>query len=226
MRPGTETRRGGRLISASRPRTYVFAVEFQIPQSDRVGPVLELHQESLIDLGARYAFVYDSVMEPGKVLVVIGIRTEQPLLNLLRSPYFFEWFDAVGVNELPAVFAGETVERFDLGDPPRPGSDVVVAAVMPVEDVEEFVTWVRKSLDDFSRAGIRRTIVYRAFDGQQEVMFLQQLEDTAAALLWAEQSEAASTWLESAGIGAYPPVFIGRLVTAMRFAEPSRRGRH
>ena len=109
-------------------RTYVFAVEFQVPASERVGPVLELHQESLIDLGARYAFVYESIPEPGKVLVVIGIRTEQPLLNLLRSPYFFEWFDAVGVNELPAVFAGEKVERFDLGDPPRPGSDLVVAA--------------------------------------------------------------------------------------------------
>ncbi|GAB3223605.1 fatty-acid--CoA ligase [Mycolicibacterium hippocampi] len=206
-------------------RTYVFAVEFRIPESDRVGPVLELHQESLIDLGARYAFVYDSIPEPGKVLVVIGIRTEQPLLNLLRSPYFFEWFDAVGVNELPAVFAGETVERFDLGDPPRPGSDLVVAAVMPVENVEEFMTWVRKSLDDFGRAGIRRTLVYRAFDNPREVMFLQQLEDQESALLWAQQSDAASTWLESAGIGAYPPVFIGRLVTAMRFTEPSKRGR-
>ena len=97
-------------------RTYVFAIEFQVPASERVGPVLELHQESLIDLGARYAFVYESIPEPGKVLVVVGIRTEQPLLNLLRSPYFFEWFDAVGVNELPAVFAGEKVERFDLGD--------------------------------------------------------------------------------------------------------------
>ena len=32
-------------------------------------------------MGARYAFVYDSIVEPGKVLVVIGIRTEQPLLN-------------------------------------------------------------------------------------------------------------------------------------------------
>ncbi len=206
-------------------RTYVFAVEFQVPASERVGPVLELHQESLIDLGARYAFVYDSIPEPGKVLVVIGIRTEQPLLNLLRSPYFFEWFDAVGVNELPAVFAGEKVERFDLDDPPRPGSDLVVAAVMPVENVEEFMTWVRKSLDDFGRAGIRRTLVYRAFDNPREVMFLQQLEDKESALLWAEQSDAASTWLESAGIGAYPPVFIGRLVTAMRFAEPSKRGR-
>lgn len=211
-------------MSAPASRTYVFAVEFRIAQSDRVAPVLERHQESLIDMGARYAFVYDSILEPGKVFVVIGIRTEQPLLNLLRSPYFFEWFDAVGVEELPAVFAGETVERFDIGDPPRAGSDLVVAAVTPVEDVEEFMAWVRKSLDHFSRAGIRRTLVYRAFDNPREVLFLQQLEDEASALLWSQRSDIASTWLESAGVGAYPPVFIGRLVTAMRFAEPSGRG--
>lgn len=175
-------------------------------------------------MGARYAFVYDSIVDPGKVLVVIGIRTEQPLLNLLRSPYFFEWFDAVGVDELPAVFAGETVERFDIGDPPRPGSDLVVAAVTPVGDVEEFMAWVRKSLDDFGRAGIRRTLVYRAFENPHEVMFLQQLEDEESALLWAQRSDAASKWLESAGIGVYPPVFIGRFVTALRFVEASRRG--
>lgn len=99
-------------------RSYVFAVEFRISESARVGPVLAHHEASLRDLGARYAFVYESVVDPGKVLVVIGVRSEQPLLNLLRSPYFFDWFDAVGIADLPAVFAGETIERFDLGSPP------------------------------------------------------------------------------------------------------------
>lgn len=100
-------------------RNVIFAVEFRIGESERVGPVLARHEESLRDLDARYAFVYESVVDPGKVLVVIGIRTAQPLLDLLRSPYFFEWFDAVGVQDLPAVFVGELVERFDLGEPPH-----------------------------------------------------------------------------------------------------------
>jgi hypothetical protein len=205
-------------------RAYVFAVEFRVPDAGHIWPILERHRESLVDLGARYAFVYESIFEPGQVLVIIGIRTEQPLLNLLRSRYFFNWFDAVGVTDIPAVFAGKTAERFDLGEPPGPGTELVVAAVTPVENVDDFLGLVRDSLVDFAQAGIRRTVVYTAFDSPHEVMFLQQLADKAQALRWAERSDIASTWLASAGVGAYPPVFIGRFVNAMRMADTGARG--
>ena len=207
-------------------RSFVFAVEFRITESARVGPVLAQHEESLRDLGAQYAFVYESLAEPGKVLVVIGVRSEQPLLNLLRSPYFFQWFDAVGIEDLPAVFAGETVERFDLGDPPAPGTEILVAAVTRVEDVEEFIARVRDSVDDFAAAGIRRTLVYRAFDTPREVLFIQQLASARTALHWAARSDIASEWLASAGVGAYPPVFVGRFVHAMRLAETAGTDLH
>jgi hypothetical protein len=182
-------KRRRRLVAGSAVRSFVFAVEFRIAETERVGPVLAHHEESLRDLGAHYAFVYESIVEAGKVLVVIGVRTEQPLLNLLRSPYFFEWFDAVGVEDLPAVFAGETVERFDLGEPPTPGTEVVVAAVTRVDDVEVFLTRVRESLDDFARSGIRRTLVYRAFDTPREVLFLHQLASLRTALQWVARSD-------------------------------------
>ncbi|MBW0018364.1 MAG: fatty-acid--CoA ligase [Mycobacterium sp.] len=207
-------------------RSFVFAVEFRIAESDRIGPVLQRHQDSLVDLGARYAFVYESIIDPGNVLVIIGIRSEQPLLRLLRSPYFFEWFDAVGVEDIPAVFAGETVERFDIDEPPAPGTELVVAAVTPVEDVEDFVAHVRGSVDEFAKAGIRRTLVYRALDTPREVMFLQQLANADNALRWVRRSDIASTWLAAAGIGAYPPVFVGRFVTAMRVDETTGTGLH
>jgi len=205
-------------------RTYVFAVEFRVPDAEHVWPVLERHQESLVDLGARYVFVYESIVEAGQVLVIIGIRTEQPLLNLLRSQHFFTWFDAVGVSDFPAVFAGETVERFDIGEPPPVGSELVVAAVTAVDDIEDFMHRVRDSLDDFASEGIRRTLVYRAFDNPNEVLFLQQLASPERALAWADRSDIASTWLTSAGVGAYPPVFVGRFVNALRMIEPSGRG--
>lgn len=205
-------------------RTYVFAVEFRAPDAHTVWPVLERHQESLVDLGARYAFVYESVVDPAQVLVVIGIRTEQPLLNLLRSRHFFEWFDAVGVSDIPAVFAGEKIERFDIGAPPIPGSELVVAAVTPVEDVDDFIDRVRSSLDDFAKSGISRTLVYHAFDNPREVMFLQQLGSADRALRWAERTDVASSWLAEAGVGVYPPVFVGRFVNALRIAEPSGWG--
>jgi hypothetical protein len=213
-------------MSRTARRSFVFAVEFRIAESDRVGPVLARHEQSLRDLGAHYAFVYDSVLEPGKVLVVIGVRTEQPLLNLLRSPYFFQWFDAVGVGDLPAVFAGETVERFDIGDPPTPGTEIVVTAVTRVDDVEDFMAHIRESLGEFARAGIRRTLVYRAFDTPREVLFLQQLASEDDALKWVRGSEVATEWLASAGVGAYPSVFVGRFVNAMRLAETSGTDSH
>jgi hypothetical protein len=207
-------------------RSFIFAVEFRIAESERIGSVLASHEEGLRDLGARYAFVYESVVEPGKVLVVIGIRTERPLLDLLRSPYFFEWFDSVGVDDLPAVFAGEVVERFDLGEPPTPGTEVVVTAITRVEDVEVFLTRVRESLADFARSGIRRTLVYRAFDTPREVLFLHQLATARTALQWVAHSDIASEWLASAGVGAYPPVFVGRFVHAMRLAETAGTDLH
>lgn len=205
-------------------RAYVFAVEFRVSDAEHIRPILERHRESLIDLGARYAFVYESIVEPGRVLVVIGIRTEQPLLNLLRSRHFFNWFDAVGVTDIPAVFAGSTIERFDLGEAPPPGKELVVAAVTPVENVEDFLVLVRDSLAGFAQAGIHRTLVYSAFDSPGEVMFLQQLADEKQALGWTERSDIASTWLAAAGIGAYPPVFVGRFVIAMRMADSGMPG--
>lgn len=211
-------------MMAGAARTYVFAVEFRVPHARTVWPVLERHRESLVDLGARYAFVYESIVDAGQVLVIIGIRTEQPLLNLLRSRHFFEWFDAVGVSDIPAVFAGETVERFDIGVPPTPGSELVVAAVTPVADVYEFTSRVRASLADFAAAGISRTLVYHAFDSPREVMFLQQVGSPENALRWAERTDIASTWLAESGVGVYPPVFVGRFVNALRIDEPVRRG--
>lgn len=61
-------------------RSFVFAVEFRITESARVGPVLARHEESLRDLGAQYAFMYESVVEPGKVL-----RCRRTIRSIINS---------------------------------------------------------------------------------------------------------------------------------------------
>ena len=206
-------------------RSFVFAIDFRVPQPDRVWPVLEAHRESFVDLGAQYVFAYEATTEPGRVLVVIGVRTEQPLLNLVRSRHFFVWFDALGVDDIPAVFAGETVERLDIADVSAQGSaDIVVVAITPVDDVETFMAHVRASVDNFARAGIRKTVVYHAFDNPREVMFLQQLESQDSARRWVGRSDIAAEWLADAGVGAYPPVFVGRFAHAMRLGQTSGTG--
>lgn len=203
--------------------SYVFGTELRVPAPEQVWAVLDRHKESLVDLGAHYVFAYESTVQAGRVLVLIGLDTEQPLLNLLRSRYLFEWFDALGVGDLPAVFAGETVERFEVGEPPPAGDEVVVAAVLPVDDVEGFMGHVRISLDEFARSGIRRTVVYQAFDSAGEVMFLQQLASEESARRWTARSDVTAEWLAAAGVGAYPPVFVGRFAYSARFPQP--RGR-
>ena len=94
--------------------SLVLASDYRVPNPDRVWPLLERRQDALADLGAHHVLVYASTTEPGRVLVMIAIHAREPVLELLRSRVFFDWFDAVGVEDIPAVFAGEVVERLDL----------------------------------------------------------------------------------------------------------------
>jgi hypothetical protein len=207
-------------------RSFVFAIDFRVPHPGRVWPVLEAHRDSLADIGAHYVFAYESTTEPGRVLVVIGVRTEQPLLALVRSRHFFVWFDAVGVDDIPAVFAGEIVERLDISDTTAQGSaDIVVVAITLVSDVESFMAQVRASVNDFAHAGIHKTLVYQAFDNPCELMFLQQLGSQDSAQRWIGRPDIAAEWLVAAGVGAYPPLFVGRFAHAMRLGQTSRTSR-
>ncbi|WP_319453363.1 MULTISPECIES: fatty-acid--CoA ligase [unclassified Mycobacterium] len=203
-------------------RPYVLAANFRVAQPDRVWTVLQRYSESLVDVGADYVCLFRSTLDPQRVLVTIGIHTEQPILNQSRSPYLLDWFDAMGVDDVPAVFIGRSVDRFEIGgDPTSPAPTIVVAAVTPVDDVVTFVNHVRRSTDEFRAAGIQRTLVYRAFDDDGEVMFLQQLVDKDHAQRWAQRSDVAAEWLAQAGIGAYPPVFVGELQHIVRFPDSS-----
>ena len=55
---------------------------------------------------------------------------------------------------------------------------------------------------------------------------VQQLSSEANALRWVQHSAVASEWLAAAGVGGYPPVFLGRFVDAMRLDEPTATGLH
>jgi hypothetical protein len=164
--------------------------------------------------------VYASTTEYGRVLVTIGVRNPEPIVDLLRSRVFFDWFDAVGVEDIPAVFAGETVERIELvqSSPAEPPS-VILAAMTSVTDVSTLVEQVHLALDRFKAAGIEKTWIYRAFDDPREVMILQQIDNDANARRWIDQPDAAAEWMDGAGRGAYPPIFIGRFLHMMRIDE-------
>jgi len=180
--------------------------------------LLQRRAGALAEIGAHHVVVYRAMRDARRVLVTIGIRNREPIIDLLKSPVMFQWFDVAGVEDIPAVFAGEVVEKIDLHDrsavdvPPR----VVIAAMASVDDPTALVAQVHAGLERFKQAQVRKIWIYRAFDDDHEVMILQEVSNVDTALRWIDHPDAAAEWIARTGIGAYPAVFVGSLMNIMK----------
>ena len=206
-------------MSSADPRSHsmVIASDYRVPDPEQVWPLLTRRRSALAGIGAHHVLLYTSTHDHGRVLVTIGVRSREPIVELLRSRVFFDWFDAVGVDDIPAVFAGEVVERFGSVAQSAPG--VVVAAMSAVDDVPSLTHEIRRALPRFEAAGIRETRLFQAFDDSHEVMIMQELDDENHARRWIEHPDTAAPWIDGAGKGAYPPVFVGKFFDMMRIDE-------
>ncbi|OBH49914.1 fatty-acid--CoA ligase [Mycobacterium sp. E2479] len=197
--------------------SMVIASDYRVPDPTRVWPLLKRNKAALADIGAHHVLVYTSTRDHGRVLVMIGVHSREPIVELLRSRVFFDWFDEAGVDDIPAVFAGEIVDRFIAQPPKAPAAPgVVVAAIASVNDVSLLTSEVSTAIDRFTTAGIRKTWVFKAFDDDHEVLILQEFPDEESARHWIDHPDAAAQWMSGAGIGAYPPLFVGRFFDMMR----------
>jgi heme-degrading monooxygenase HmoA len=200
--------------------SMVIASDYRVPDPTRVWPLLERKKAALADIGAHHVLVYTSTHDHGRVLVMIGVHSREPIVELLRSRVFFEWFDAAGVEDIPAVFAGEIIDRFVAEPQPQsqaPG--VVVAAIASVDDTSTVTTEVRGARDRFVAAGVRKMWIFQAFDDEREVLILSEFSDEEAAKHWIDHPDAAARWMTSVGVGAYPPLFVGRMFDMMRVEQ-------
>ena len=205
--------------------SLVLTTDYRVPDPTRVWPLLQRRRDGLAALGAHHVFVYTSTTDAERVLVTIALETREPVVELLRSRAFFEWFDAVGVEDLPAVFAGEMIERFDFTEETMaapPG--VLVVGITVVEDAAAFRLHVREARDSFRQAGIRRMRIYEAFDDPHEIMFMHELADEESLGRWLRRPDIAAEWFSDAGVGAYPPLFIGRFAHMLRISDAERAG--
>lgn len=201
-------------------QSLVLSSDYRIPDPERVWPLLEKRQDGLADLGAHHVLVYSSTTDPGRVMVLIAIHTKETVIELLRSRVFFDWFDAVGVEDIPAVFAGELVERLDLVAEAVPTApEVMVSIVTSVHDVTSLISHVRETSADLRSGGVRKLLIFDAFDDAREVMMLFEIDDETHAKHWLRDTELADEWMGRAGIGAYPPVFVGRLRSMLRVED-------
>lgn len=198
--------------------SLVLVSDYRVPDPTTVWPLLQRRTEALADMGVHHVLVYTSTTDPERVLVILGIHAHEPVLDLLRSRVFFDWFDAVGVQDLPAVFAGELFERidFDSEDDNHPAPPVMVSMVTSVADIAELNTRVRGAAKAFHASGVQRFWSFLALDDPHEVLILQQIDDELSARRWLHDSDDAAEWLTEAGVGAYPPVFIGQFQQMMR----------
>lgn len=197
--------------------SMVIASDYRVPDPSRVWPLLERNRAALSDIGAHHVLVYTSTHDYGRVLVMIGVHSREPIVELLRSRVFFDWFDEAGVEDIPAVFAGEIIDRFIPTPPSTPGvPGVVVAAIASVDDVAALTAGVGSAMDRFAAAGIRKTWVFQAFDDNHEVLILQEFPDEDSARRWIEHPDAAAQWMSGAGVGPYPPLFVGQFSNIMR----------
>jgi heme-degrading monooxygenase HmoA len=198
--------------------SMVIVSDFRVPDPSRVWPLLERNKAALAGIGAHHVLVCTSTHDYGRVLVMIGLRSREPIVELLRSRVFFDWFDAAGVDDIPAVFAGEIIDRFVVEEPqsnPR-GPRVVVAAIASVDDVSNLTAEVRGARERFAAAGVLKTWIFQAFDDEREVLILSEFSDEEGARHWIDHPDAAAQWMTRAGVGAYPPLFVGRVFDTMR----------
>jgi hypothetical protein len=206
---------------ATPPMSLVLAADYRIPDFDHWWATLTGELNRLPGLGAHHVVVYRSLADASRVFVTIGIRERGPVDVLLRSPVMFSWFDSAGVDEIPPLFAGQVVEKLDLdpetGASAAPGA-VIVAAIAPVgrpEGLDRLRASVHAAVTRLAASGVRRFWIYRALDDQAEVMILLEMATERQAGQWIRRPGAAAGFMAEAGMGAYPPLFVGRLVQTL-----------
>lgn len=198
--------------------SLVLAADYRVPDFDRWWARLSGDLPRLPGLGAHHIVVYRSLEDPGRVFVTIGVRERGPVDSLMRSPVIFSWFDSAGVEEIPPLFVGEVVAKLDLAGAPAaadPAAAVIVASIVSVSDPGRLSLSIERAHARIAAAGVRRFWTYQALDDRAEMMILQEIASERQARRWIRYPEAEAEFMSEAGVGAHPPVFVGRLVQAL-----------
>jgi hypothetical protein len=200
--------------------SLILAADYRVDNPESMWNSLKTRQDSLANIDAHHVVLYTSIWEPGRILVTIGVSHPNSVREVLRSPAIFDLFDISGVDDIPAIFAGEVVEKIDLydsgaGTAENAVAGVIVGVVATVDSVDDLMVKVHGALDRFRQSGVRKIWVYHAFDDGHEVLILQEIENETRARRWIDHPDAAAEWMSRAGFGAYPSLFVGKFAHLM-----------
>ena len=203
-------------MGEQRRHSLVLAAEYPVADVDAMLTQLQNRKSDFADIDAHHVVVYTSMWGPRRALVTVGLHRPDSVSDILRSPVIFELFDIAGCDEIPALFAGEIVEKLDWTAAPRRGgvAGVIVGVVALVDDVDELIGKVHDASERFRRAGVCKLWIYKALDDSREVMILQEVSDEITARRWMTRPDAAAEWMSSMA-GVYPKVFVGQLAHHM-----------
>jgi hypothetical protein len=137
----------------------------------------------------------------------------------------FAWFDSAGVEEIPPLFVGEVLEKLDLAEAAATGvqpGTVIVAAIVSVDQPDRLRAHVHRKAVRLAASGVRRFWIYRALDDQAEAMILQEIASESQADRWIRKPDAVARFMSEAGVGAHPPLFVGRLVQTIEVPAASK----
>jgi hypothetical protein len=216
--------------------SLVLAADYRVPDFDRWWAHLSDTLPRLPSLGAHHLVVYRAIEDSSRVFVTVGVRERGPVDALLRSPAMFAWFDSAGVEEIPPLFVGEVVEKLDLATTMgttattgekagESGGDqaaaVIVAAIVSVGQVDGLRAYAHGRQALLAAAGVRRFWIYQALDDNAEAMILQEIATERQSVRWIRNPKVAR-FMSEAGVGAYPPLFVGRLVQTIEVPATPR----
>lgn len=207
-------------MGEDRAHSLILAAEYPVDDIDDMWRSLCDRELQLADIGAHHVVVYTSMWRRHRVMVTIGMQKPESVHDVLRSPVVFDVFATSRHGEIPAIFAGEVVEKIDIGAPSRDDTRgeaaravpvVVVGVVTRVDDVRTLVEKVHVAADRFRLSGVRKVWIYSACDDSREALVLQEIEDEVSARRWLTRPDAAAEWMTNAGFGVSPKVFVGTL---------------
>ncbi len=206
--------------------SLVLAADYRVADFDRWWSAVTRDLSPLTRLRVHHLVVYRSLEDPNRVFVTIGVHERGPLEAVLRSPDVLTWFAESGVEDVPPLFAGEVVEKLDMvgsGEEFVGSTPVVVAGIVPIPDFDRF--WERLQTEvQARRTDVLRLWTYRAFDDPNEVMILQEIPTEPNLSRWQSKAGAIADWMSQAGVGVYPPMFIGRLVESIVVPDAAPAG--
>ena len=67
--------------------SMVIASDYRVPDPTKVWPLLERRKSDLAGIGAHHVLVYMSTHDDGRVLVMIGVHSREPIVELLLRHY-------------------------------------------------------------------------------------------------------------------------------------------